>query len=305
MKKYIVLLILFASFSIAHSATLKKFYYKDYGYVDRLVFVFSVKPKYRVLEDKKQIQIELTNTLKSVSIVEKESFLEKNIIIKSIRFLTNKKNILVLIDTRSEYYLKKTVFVEGGYKIVLDIFKSKEATTIKMHKSYASFYSTVGYRKKARWHLEQAKLLEEAQKKSEPPKEKTIEKETPKSIKGTKPKEKKVPLSSKPTKIKKEKTSESKETKENFYTPQVFIYSAIIIVGFILLIWGTIALRNKLSKTDDDVEKEGLGDKDFDTNLVIILLEKGWKIPEIAREVNLSEKTVKKIKKENKDIIKR
>jgi transcriptional regulator len=36
-----------------------------------------------------------------------------------------------------------------------------------------------------------------------------------------------------------------------------------------------------------------------------MLFEKGWKIPEIARELKISEDDVKKIKKKNKDIIKR
>lgn len=300
MRKYIITFLLFTSFVILQSATLKRFYYKDYGYINRLVFVFSSKPDYRILEAEKQIQIELTNTIKSTSISTRKDFLSKNIIIKSAKFLTNQKNILILINTSSDYYLEKSVLLEGDYKIVLDVFKSKEATTEEMHKNYASFYSTVGYKRKAHWHTKQAKLLEQQDEK------KTSKPEEVKKV------QKKEIITEKQILKKEIKTNDIKEVtknapikKESFYSPKTFIYSGIIILGFTLLIWGSISFRKKKSKNENKEEKNGLGDNDFNINLVIILFEKGWKIPEIAREVNLSEKAVKKIKKENKDIIKR
>jgi len=301
MKKIIFFCILIFA-STLFSAQLKRYYYKDYGYITRIVFVFDKKPVWHLQKKDNKIILIAEKSYPS-SRINKKIF-NKNRVIKEITFEQSEENIQINTSVSTGYYEKHFSLFDNGYKIVLDIFKSSKATTAEMHKSYAYFYKSIGLNKKALQHQKEYELL--SKKENTIQKDSTLQisqqkivtkRDTTDTLKSIKKIEKKISEQT----VHPQKT-EKKSKRNGIFSQIKYIYW--VFLSFAILVIVIIVLPKRKSKLSD-TDKNWFAEPEFIENLAIMLFEKGWKIPEIARELKISEDDVKKIKKKNKDIIKR
>ncbi len=307
MKRFVIIFFVLMLFSSLWSAVLKRYYFKDYGYVTRVVLVFDKKPIFHIFKNDNTFIIKAKNTKKNTSI--NDFNFKKNKVLKSIKI--EKNNLLTItIKAKNGYFGKYFTLYDRGYKLVIDLFYAKNPDKKKILKSYIFFYNSIGYKKRAKRYLQKLKdiNLSEKAKKDSIKNDSIIKKEIKPTINES------TAILKDTVMILKTKTDSNKISKsqKNFGGPIKKVHKAkipyilwVLAVGTVVFIIIIALPKRKSDKNKKLEEKTGIWNEDFDENLVVILLKKGWKIPEIAREVNLSEKTIKKIKKRNKKIIKR
>ena len=162
MKKAIVIFIFFASAILLQSVTFQKYYHANFGIIERIVLVFDKKPAKVIEQNNKEILITISNCRKSPNIEEKQ--VPDNLVLEYFRFVKKANDLIVIISLDTNYLLDKLEYFDEDakvYKIVLDVFNTKNPKTPEEHMSFADYYGALGKTDKAEFHVELALEIEE------------------------------------------------------------------------------------------------------------------------------------------------
>lgn len=149
-KKCLALFPLILILSSLYSNQLIHFYFKDYHEVTRLVFVFDQSVFYNVKmdTDSKLINIELTNCQKNLSMLP-VLINQDNPLIENIFINQTKKNTNIQIRTKTNYYGESFQTHYDRFKLVIDVYRQEEPTSLSQAQKFLEFYETVAYTDKA------------------------------------------------------------------------------------------------------------------------------------------------------------
>jgi len=148
--KNVLLLSIFVLFTISLSAReLLHAYYGNYKEVMRVVFVLRSEVHYNTLldTDNRNINIFINDAVLSPGFVDMD--FSYNPLIKDITVEREGKGLRININTHIVYYAETFLYRERQgdrpFKIVVDIYRQKEPSTIEQAREYIIFYETVGY----------------------------------------------------------------------------------------------------------------------------------------------------------------
>ncbi|MBN2461167.1 MAG: hypothetical protein JXB60_06120 [Candidatus Cloacimonetes bacterium] len=306
-KSGTIILLFLISFYLLTAANFNKIYHRDYGEIDRTVLVFDQKPIYSIIENQYNIQIEVLNCAKNES-VQNQKLTDSNLL-QSFTFYPYDNNLIITIalnesflsKKQTKYYLESLELEREEFKLVLDIFSTRNPRTIAEHQSFANFYNTVGFTQKAKEHLQAIEKLRTSDVKTPPAVDKvTDDKE-----------QQEQPITPEETEKQIQKTeSNVPRTSRNIFNRLVDklthlnVYTGIIIlVILVLIIFLMIFLLNRKPATKTPVRKttyrstDGFGDEDFRKKMVAKLAENGWENEAIAKEMNIKVEEVARILK--------
>jgi len=301
MKRFLfVIFMILIIHSILFATVFNKIYHKDYGEVDRIVLVFNEKPDFNIIENNANIQIEILNCTKAVNI--KDQSIDDSNILKNFTFYQYDNNLIITIALDqeffllkgSEYNLEKLELPGEIYKLVLDIFSTSEPKTIKEHEGFADFFNSVGFSKRAKFHLQEAEKLKtqnlSSKKQTPPPVDRDLQK--------TEKTDEDQPKKDIPKTKKKNFFKSILESLRKLDTTISIIILLILIIIIIILI---VILNKKTSGSKTTKigyrTTEGFGDEEFRKKMVLKLAESGWKNEAIAKELNIKTEEVNKILK--------
>jgi hypothetical protein len=130
-------------------------YFGDYTEIVRIVFVLRTQVHYHTLldTDNRALHIHLNGTRLSQNILPMN--FEHSQIVSSVRYEQSGNDLKINIMTHVVYYAE-TFFLhernnnnENVFKIVVDIFRQREPTTLDAARHYLYFFETVGYHDRA------------------------------------------------------------------------------------------------------------------------------------------------------------
>jgi len=153
MKKVLLWLCFLLLASNLLSRQLMHAYYGNFKEAMRVVFVFRTDVHYNTLldTDNRLISIYVNNAVIASGFNEMD--FTNNPLISGVEVETVGNNLRINISTHIVYYAEtfflKERFEERPFKIVVDIFRQKEPSTIEMAREYIIFYDTVGYKDRA------------------------------------------------------------------------------------------------------------------------------------------------------------
>ena len=290
-KTSLVILLLSVFISLFSLNTLKDVYHKNYGYIDRVVFVFDKYPNYEIIKNRKDIQINIRNCRKSEK-VKNHSFPD-NKVLEDFTVAAYGNDMIAIIVTDSSYVLKNFRFEEkNDFKLVLDIFAKAEPENYEEFVSFGNFYKTVGNPKKGNMYLEKATKL----------KEKMTEQIEADTIIQTVSADTSDNLSEKQENVVAEQSPQKQKAKIK-KDRIILFFLLIVLFNVIILIFKKLKGGKKVVseiKESSFRQTDGFGSEEFQKRMVKKLSEEGWKVREIAQELNLSETKVEKIQKELK-----
>ena len=148
--KRLFILLFFLLISFLNASIIIDAYYKDYGIINRTVFVFDTRPEYEILKHESNIQINLSGCRKDVSLQKLKILNSKVITGFNYNVSEDKVAVVVNINTShllvtGEAYKVEGMELQGDvFKLVLDIFISSKPQSLSELTSYASFYETTG-----------------------------------------------------------------------------------------------------------------------------------------------------------------
>ncbi len=146
MKKTVIILI-FIYLSISMSANVFiDMYHKNYVKIDRTVLVFDSKPKYRIIENDYDIQINISNCKKDINI-QNTSF-ANNEVIESYDYYSTEDKVMVIItidqshdlETNIKYRLDVFEDETTYFRLILDIFATSTPKTYQDYVGFAAYY---------------------------------------------------------------------------------------------------------------------------------------------------------------------
>ena len=161
MKKTILVSIFFASAILLQSVTFQKYYHANFGIIERIVLVFDKKPAKVIEQNNEEILITISNCRKSSNIEEKQVL--DNLVLEYFRFMEKANEMITIISLDSNYVLDKLEYFDEEakvYKIVLDIFNTKDPQTPEEHMSFADYYGALGKADKVKYHSSRALDIE-------------------------------------------------------------------------------------------------------------------------------------------------
>ncbi|NQV18769.1 MAG: hypothetical protein HQ534_09530 [Armatimonadetes bacterium] len=161
MKKAIVIFIFFASAILLQGVTFQKYYHANFGIIERIVLVFDNKPTKVIEQNNKEILITISNCRKEANIEEKQ--VPDNLVLEYFRFMKKANDVIVIISLDTNYVFDKLEYFDEEakvYKIVLDVFNTKDPQTPEEHMSFADYYGALGKKDKAEFHSSQALEIE-------------------------------------------------------------------------------------------------------------------------------------------------
>ena len=161
MKKTILVSIFFASAILLQSVTFQKYYHANFGIIERIVLVFDKKPAKVIEQNNEEILITISNCRNSSNIEEKQ--VPDNLVLEYFRFMEKANDLIAIISLDSNYVLDKLEYFDEEakvYKIVLDIFNTKDPQTPEEHMSFADYYGALGKADKVKYHSSRALDIE-------------------------------------------------------------------------------------------------------------------------------------------------
>ena len=177
------------------------------------------------------------------------------------------------------------------YKIVLDVFNTKDPQTPEEHMSFADYYGALGKKDKAEFHSSQALEIEKEML------EKEIAEEEIEAI----------------PQVKEEITIEEEKREKAFLKLLTKVLSVLFLIFFIKTIvkFARIGRRKKSEEElelEEEEEKdyrsyEGFGNEEFKKKMIFKLIDKDWEPEEIAKELNLSIEEVIRLQSGKKKVI--
>ena len=282
MKRTLLTALFLFSFPISlFSVQLQRTYFRNYDYINRLVFVFDKKPTFIIENEDLEIKVIIVKSNKNLKV--KKFQTKDNIVFKELEYFQKENSLDINIKTYTESTFKYFGFFEKGkYKIVLDVYKIVSPQTIDEHRSFATFYERVGYHKKAASQKSEIAKLE--------------------NIKITKPIKQDTIIEKKVEEKTKEEVVLSKVLEPDLVKRKELISNEIIVVsiGISLLLTFVILIFKKkkkkiILKSSSMRNQNGFGSDEFQEKMVKLLQGNNWEIPEIARELYLTENIVRKI----------
>ncbi len=288
MKKKYFLFVFFTISLLLNANIFIDMYHKDYSMIDRTVLIFDSKPNYEIFRNEEEIQINISNCSKDANIINRK-FYNSNVL-TAFDYLVTKNKIMVIITINSSqklvsgdtYHYEVMEVKDDLFKIVIDIFITKNPKAINELESFASFYSATGNTELADKYNQIAKDLKE-------------------NLVVTQPviiKQDSVQLSSQPnykTNIK----SIIQFLKENLDTKlTILICIGILLIAVVIFL---ISFLLKKKQVVPDIEEaslrplSGFGTDEFRKNMISKLSENGWNADAIAQELDLPENNVTRI----------
>jgi len=153
MKKVLLWLCFLILASNLLSRQLMHAYYGNFKEVMRVVFVFRTDVHYNTLLDTDNRNISISVNNATIAADFNEMDFTNNPLISGVQVETVGNNVRINISTHIVYYAEtfflKERFEQRPYKIVVDIYRQKEPSTIEMAREYIIFYDTVGYKDRA------------------------------------------------------------------------------------------------------------------------------------------------------------
>ncbi|MCF7912940.1 MAG: hypothetical protein K9M99_10455 [Candidatus Cloacimonetes bacterium] len=305
--------------SLLMSNTLKEYYHSNYGPVERVVFVFSEYPRYRLREDILSVNLSFLECDKVDGIRTKRVL--DNPVISKFTFVPTDAFIGVLINTYDEYRLDAFLMKSGDdYKLVLDIFRHKVPVTPEEALEYADFYRKVNNDNKALYFENVADSLIISRQNESLRQQREAAKAVEEEVITEKPEPKpSYPAESKPAvSIPREKPAESKvtpdaENRDNFlqknlpdsvyevlediYLDKMLMFSILVVfaVIIIMLIMSFIRRFHKVEKVKEERPSSSFGTLEFQRVTIRRLLANGWQTKEIAKELNMTTEQVEEL----------
>lgn len=298
MKKYLIIFILLFILINLNALQLTRYYFKNYGIIDRSVFVFDQRPVYSLEELSDQILINVDNCTLAPDI--NDQVLSNNPVLSSYAFSNLQTDIRITIslnravDETREYKVEEFLLSSQGYKLVVDVFKYAEPVSKAEINAFIDFYRKVELKK-------QASVYEQLLAGWKPPSrenEKLEEEEKPSEVE-TEVSETDIPVSD-DQKEQKTPTLKLLEQIQQLYhkTPLIYIIlAAALIIIFIIIIMIIISSKKRPVASDVFQNKVKLGSKNFRVKVIKILREAGWEDNMIAEELGISQEEVKNIPK--------
>jgi hypothetical protein len=295
MKKYFIILIILFDLICLNALQLTRYYHRNYGIIDRSVFVFDQKPVYSLETASDQLIITVNNSSMAAQI--NDQVLENNPVLSSYEFSNLAADTRITINlNRSAAGLRKYKvedFLLSGneYKLVLDIFKYAEPLSDTEISSFIDFYKKVELSKQAGFY------------------EKMLAEWKPPAPEITQPEQEEITVLEK-EEAETDSISAVSETEQSrpginllerfkeFYNNIPFIYiiivaALVIILLIIILIICSGKKRPVAQELFQNTEK--LGSKSFRIKVIKILREAGWEDNMIAEELGISPEEVKNI----------
>lgn len=281
MKKIFILLFL-VLISLLNASFLIDVYHKDYGVINRTVLVFDTKPQYEILKHESDIQINLQNCSKDISLQKLD--IENSKVITGLNYLVSEDKVMVMININTtqllitgEIFKVEGMELQGDvFKLVLDIFISTNPKTLSELTSYASFYETTGNMELADKYN---KLVVELH-------DKTKDQQENVTVRSTQDVTKKEQL-----KITDKFKSSIKNLSTKFDYKLIGVAFGIIILLVIIIILIIKLARKKSSAFDLDKNSlrptDGFADSAYLEKVAIELASKNWGLEEIAKELEL------------------
>ncbi|MCL2062746.1 MAG: hypothetical protein FWG98_00030 [Candidatus Cloacimonetes bacterium] len=148
--KRILIFTFFAIFFIKLSSSeLIHAYWGNYVDIVRIVFVMRTGVHYSTLmdTDNKVIHIHINDARLSGSILP-VNFSETPLIDR-VTYETSGRDLRISIHTNVVYYAESFFLREENFKIVVDVFRQREPSTMQQALEYLNFFQTVGYHDRA------------------------------------------------------------------------------------------------------------------------------------------------------------
>lgn len=295
MKKYFIILILLFDLICLNALQLTRYYHKNYGIIDRSVFVFDQKPVYSLETSSDQLIITVNNS--SIAAQINDQVLENNPVLSSYAFSNLEVETRITIDLNRpaaeirKYKVEDFLLSGNEYKLVLDIFKYAEPLSDTEINSFIDFYKKVELSKQAVFY------------------EKMLAEWKPPAPEITQPEQEESPVVEKEDSeadniITASDTEQStpavnllerfKEFYNNLPVVYIIIFAALIIILLIIIL---IIFSGKKKPVALDLfqNTEKLGSKSFRIKVIKILREAGWEDNMIAEELGISQEEVKNI----------
>ena len=279
MKKCFAVFSFLMIFTAIYSNIFIDMYHKDYGIIDRSILVFSQKPQFQIIQNDNDIQLNIINCRKDINI--QNARFPGNAVIESFDYYSTEDKVMVIISINREHQLvvgeKYKLEVEEVndevFRLILDIYATKNPTTYQHNMSFAYFYETTGKTELAKPYREKAEVL-----KSEmsPAELTSLEQSNTENLQ-------------QPGHTTTRRTIDSMS---GFLTPSRII---LIIIG-ILLIVAIIYTAALILKPKEEVQElttnslrleNGFGSEDFKLQLIKKLESHFWGIEEIAKELEI------------------
>jgi len=153
MKKILLLICFILITATLCARELLHAYYGNYREVMRVVFVLRSEVHYNTLldTDNRNISILINNATLSSGFTDLD--FSYNPLISDVKITREGNGLRININTHIVYYAETFLYRERQgdkpFKIVVDIYRQKEPTTIEQAREYIIFYDTVGYTDRA------------------------------------------------------------------------------------------------------------------------------------------------------------
>lgn len=272
MKRFwIGLFFIFGMICCINSSELMDFYYHDYDLITRAVMVFDEKPEYKIEQEDDKIITYIFDAKLKASLP--DSLIHHSPVFTQITSESNGDVLQVNFHTHEQMLFINFGFSHKGYKLVYDIYSIDKPTTVCQHRSFADFYTIVGFQDKAQRHLQIAESLEKTEKVS-------ITEEATKSNDWL------------------VRFIQTKVEFRNYLIPLWILLT--ICLGLLIVLTMLLLLLNKAKKRSKRNPQSkiasiqtGFGSDEFQKKLAHKLSKHQWDISSIAQELHLSEEKVK------------
>ncbi len=288
MKKKFFLFVFFTITLLLNANIFIDMYHKDYGMIDRTVLIFNSKPNYNIFRNEEEIQINISNCSKDANIINRK-FYDSNVL-TAYDYLVTKNKITVIITINSSqklvsgdtYNYEVMEVKDDLFKIVIDIFITKNPKAISELESFASFYNATG----------NTELADKYNKIAKDMKENLVVTQPVTTIQDS------VQVLSQ-SNYKKKINLIIQFLKENLDTKlTILICIGIFLIAVVIFL---ISFLLKKKQVIPDIEEtslrplSGFGTDEFRKNMISKLSEKGWNTDAIAQELDLPENNVTRI----------
>ena len=279
MKKAILFVIFLSFFTLLGANYLIDVYHKDYGMIDRTVLVLASKPQYSILQHEGDIQINFTNCRKDATI--RNIKIPDSKVLQAFDFLVTEDKVMVIITINQarqlitgERYQLETLELKGEvFKLVFDIFTTKNPKTVEELKSFASFYEMTGKKDLVAKYKSIAEKLEAEQ-------VFLVQEDSTAQPEATLQKQRQV---FRPQ-------SFFEKLKSTMSTTMLIILALGLILITVVIIILILLLKKKPEPEFEEKSlrfTKGFGDEEFQKRMVLKLAENGWDSEEIAKELEL------------------
>jgi preprotein translocase subunit SecG len=140
-------------------------YHKDYGIIDRSILVFSQKPNFKIIQNENDLQLNIIDCKKDINI--QNTHFPNSSVIESFDYYSTEDKVMVIISLNRElqiavgekYKLEIEEIEDEVFRLILDIFATKNPATYEQNNSFAYFHDATGNPELAKPYRERAEKL--------------------------------------------------------------------------------------------------------------------------------------------------